>query len=224
MSFAPLFLPNLLLPELYDWIILTGWAAILLLLAVFAFFLMGISSARRAWLQYLVLLFIGGLGLWSLMVAYNSYQQWLHFNALMPPHGIYAAVKLIRIPYLTAIQVCQYQFALTASMLILLLVVVGWQLLHAFTKKATHAQLWNNRYGYLWISGLLLLIGLCCLACGVFLITKLSYPLIHIPQDFQFEEPTTLELIGLFVVTLGGPLILLLQGVIGIVRRSIVPR
>lgn len=149
MSISPLFLPNPLLPELYDWIILTAWAAVLLLLAVLAFFLLGTSRERRAWWQYLALLLIGGLAIWSLAVAYNSYQQWLHFNALMPPHGVYAALKLIGNSYLTAIQVCQYQFALTASILILLLVVVGWQLLRAFTKKATHAQLWNNRYGYL---------------------------------------------------------------------------
>jgi hypothetical protein len=224
MSFLPLFLQNPALPELYDWVILTSWAAVLLLLAVFAFFLLVILRTGRIWWQYLALLLLAGLGFWSLVVAYNGYQQWLHFNALLPAHGVYLAIKLIRNSYLTAIQVCQYQFALTASILVLLLGVAGWQLLHTCTKQAVQIHMENNRHRYLWMSGLLLLMSLCCFACGVFLITKLSYPLIHVPQDFQFEEPTTLESIGLYAVSLGGPLILLLLGITGIVRQSITPR
>ena len=220
MSFLVFLFQPTILPELYDWIILTCWAAVLLLLAVLAFFLLGTSRTRRAWWQYLALLLLVGIGLWSLVVAYNSYQQWLHFNALLPMHGVYAALLDIRTSYLAVIQICQFQFALLTSILVLLLGVAGWQLLRACTKKAAHTRLEDNRHGHLWMSGALLLIGLCCLALGVFLITKLYYPLIYTPQELQFEEPTTLELIGLFTVSLGGPLILLLLGVTGIVRHN----
>lgn len=95
----------LILPELYDWSMLTGWSATLLILSVIAFFSLRIS-ARSAWWQYLALLFIGGLGLWSFMVAYNEYQQWLYLNSLLPLHGVFVAMKLIRTPYLAAIQTC----------------------------------------------------------------------------------------------------------------------
>ena len=226
MSFlAFLFQPNLILPDLYDWIILAGWAAVLLLFAVLAFFFLGFSRARHIWWQYFALLLIGGLGVWSIVVAYNTYQQWLHFNAQLPlhGHGINLAVSRLRIPYLAAIQTCQIYFTLTASILVLLLGVAGWQLLRAYIKKAAHTRLEANRHEHLWLNGLLLLIGICCLAVGVFLITKLDAP-VYAPQDFQFEEPTMLELIGLFTVSLGGPLILLLLGITSMVRQSIVPR
>ena len=154
-----------------------------------------------------------------MVVAYTSYQQWLHFNALLPPHGIYAGFYYVRTPYLAALRACQFQFALLASILVLLLGVAGWQLLCTLIKKADQGRLADNHYGYLWMSGAFLLIGLCCLAFGVLLITQFNTAF-YAPQDFQFEELTTLELIGLFTVSLGGPLILLLLGVANIVRHT----
>lgn len=223
MPFSLFLLLNSPFQELGHWIILTGWASVGLLLAVSAFFLLGISRIRRTWWQYFALLCIGGFGIWSLAVDYNSYQQLVHFYAQLPLHGFNSAFLYMRTPYLATLQTCQIYFTLTTGILVLLLGVAGWQLLRTSTKKAAHARLEDNRHRHLWISGFLLLIGICCLTLGVFLITKLDGPF-YAPQDFQFENPTTLELIGLFTVSLGGPLILLLQGITGIVRQAIVPR
>lgn len=219
MPFLAFPLQNLILPELYLWIILTGWAAVLLLLTVLAFLFLGTSHARGAWWQYPALLLIAGLGVWSIVVAYTSYQQWLHFNALLPPHGIYAGFYYVKTPYLAVLRACQFQFTLLASMLVLLLGVAGWQLLRTLTKKADRERPVDNHHEYLWMSGGVLLIGLCCLLFSLFLIRNLDTSFFA-PQDFQFEGLTTVELIGLFTASLGGPVILLLLGVTNIVRHT----
>ncbi|HVB20502.1 MAG TPA: hypothetical protein VNG51_00970 [Ktedonobacteraceae bacterium] len=216
----------LTLPELYIWSILTGWTAILLILSAIAFFFLRIPHARNAWWRYLVLLLIGGIGLWSFMVAYNGYQQWLNFNAQLPLHGVFLGLKLIRTPYLAAIQTCQLQFALTAGVLVLLIGVAGWQFLCVFTKKTSQARQADNRHVHLLTSYTLFVTGLCCLTLGVLLITKLYLSLIYAPQmlPFPFDEPTTLELIGLYIVSLGGPLILLLLSVTSYVEERSLSR
>lgn len=218
MPFYPFLFQNHILPELCDWIIFTGWAAVLLLLTVLAFFLPGISRAKSAWWQYLALLLIAGLGVWSIVVAYTGYQQWLHFHTLLRPHGLYAGFYFVRTPYLAVLRACQFQFALLASILIVLLGVAGWQLLRILINKVDRERAVDNHHGYLWMSSVLFVIGFCCLAVGVFLISKLNVPF-YAPQDYQFERLTALELIGLFTVSLGGPLILLLPGVTNIVRH-----
>ena len=206
-----------ILSELYDWVMLTGWAAVLLILSVIAFFFVGTFFVRNAWWQYVVLLLMGGLGIWSLVVAYNSYQQWLSLNGRLPEHGVFVGLKVIRTQYLAAIQTCQFQFVLTTSVLIVLIGVAFWQLLRSFLKRPTLKHLVSNRRVRLWVSSIFIVIGLCCLIVGVLLITKLYLPLIYAPQinPFQFNEPTVLELIGLFIVSLGGPLILLLVSATG---------
>jgi len=221
MPFLPFLFQPVVFQGLSNWIILTGWAAVLLLLTVLTFFLLETSRGRDTWWQYLALLFIAGLGVWSMVVVYNSYQQMLHFYAQLPLHGFNSAFIHMRTAYLAALRACQFQFALLASILVILLGVAGCQLLRTLTKKVAQARLEDNHHGYLWMSGVVLLIGLCCLAFGVFLITKLDVPF-YAPQDFQFEDLTTLELIGLFTVSLGGPLILLLLGVTTIVRHTYV--
>ena len=216
----------LTLPELYIWSILTGWTAILLILSVIAFFFLRTPHAKNVWWQYPALVLVGGLGLWSFMVAYNGYQQWLNFNILLPLHGVFLGLKLIRTPYLAAIQRCQLQFALTLGVLVLLIGAAGWQFLCVFTKKIGQARQMGNRSVHLLKCFILFVTGLFCLALGVLLITKLYLPLIYAPQmlPFQFDEPTTLELIGLYMVSLGGPLILLLLSVTSYVEQRLLSR
>lgn len=210
--------------ELANWIIFTGWASVLLLLIIVAFFLLGTSQKRSAWWQYLVLLLIGGIGLWSLVVVYNGYQQWSDFYERLPAHGRGFVAGLLKTQrqYLAAIQTCQNQFALLAGILVVLLGIAIWQLLRASTKKDAQTRLEDNRHTHLWISCVLLVIGFCCLPFGAFLIT--AYSPFYAPQAFQYEGSTALALIGLFTVSLGGPLILMLLGVTSIVRQYIVPR
>ncbi len=216
----------LILPELYIWSILSGWTAILLILSVIAFFFLRTRHAKKAWWQYIVLLLIGSLGVWSLIVAYNGYQQWLNFNAMLPEHGVFLGLKLIRTSYLAAIQRCQLQFALTASVLVLLIGVAGWRFLRVFAGKIDQARQASNGHIRLLTCFTLFVIGFYCLVLGVLLITKLYLPLIYAPQTlpFQFDEPTTLELIGLFTVSLGGPLTLLLLSVTGYMERRYLSR
>ncbi len=218
MPFLSFLFQPVVFQELSNWIILTGWAAVLLLLTVLAFFFLGAARARSAWWQYLALLLIAGLGVWSIIVVYNSYQQMLHFYAHLPLHSFNLVSLHLKTPYLAALRACQFQFALLASILVLLLGVAVWQLLRTITKKADQGRLADNHHGYLWMSGAFLLIGLCCLAFSVLLITQFNTTF-YAPQDFQFEGLTTLELIGLFTVSLGGPLILLLLGITNIVRH-----
>ena len=124
-------------PELANWIILTGWAAILLLLAVLAFFLLRTSRRKSAWWQYLVLLPIGGVGLWSIVVIYNGYQQWTDFYEQLPAHGRGFVAELLKTQrqYLAATQTCENQFALLAGILVVLLGIAIWQLLRACNSK-----------------------------------------------------------------------------------------
>lgn len=216
---------NFIFPELYNWVILTGWTAIWLILTATAFFLLQTPHTRKAWWQYLALLVVGAVGVWTFVVAYNGYQRLLYLYSLLPLHGVYLALKLYRTPYQAAIQSCQWQFALAASVLVLLIVGAGWRLWRAFTRKLDLAP--GKYYGRLRISLALAAIGLCGLAVGIFLITHLYWHLIYDPQmdPFLFNEPTILELIGLFIVCLGGPLTLLLLSLASFVeRRSLVRR
>ena len=215
----------LVLIELYNWAVLTGWAAIWLVLAAIAFFLPQTPHTRKAWWQYLALLLAGAIGIWSFVVAYSGYQRWLYLLSQLPQHGVGFALRFYRIPYQAAIQTCQWQFALAASMLVLLIVGAGWRLQRAFTRKLDLAP--GKYYGRLVMSLIPIGIGLCGLAVGIVLIRQLYWPLINDPQmaPFLFNEPTLLELIGLFIVCLGGPLILLLLGLATFVeRRSLVRR
>jgi hypothetical protein len=216
----------LILPELYIWSILTGWTAMLLILSIIAFFFLRTRHAKKEWWHYIALLLIGGPGIWSFIVAYNGYQHWLNFNALLPLHGVFLGLKLIRTPYLAAIQTCQLQFVLTASVLVLLIGAASWQFLCVFTKKVDQARQASNCHTYLLTCFTLFVIGFCCLVLGVLLIMKLYLPLIYAQQSlpFQFDEPTTLELIGLFTVSLGGPLILLLLSVTSYVEARVLSR
>lgn len=224
-SFFLLFYGGGFFPELADCIILTGWAIVLLLLIVLAFSLLRTSQRRSARWQYFALLLLVGFGLWSLEVVYNSYQQWSYFYADGPSSANMTYFFYVRTPYLAAIQICQNQFALLASILIVLLVIAGWQLLRACSKGTAYMQITDDRHVPLWTSCVLFVIGLCCLAFGGFLIGQLHLQLIYLPQDdYPFNVPMTVELIGLFTVSLGGPLTLLLLSATSIVRQYIVPR
>lgn len=217
----PLF-QHVILAELYAWVVLTGWSALLLIFAVISFFLLGISHTRKAWWQYTGLLLMGALGLWSLSVAYNGYQHWLSFNAQLPAHGLNTAFNRMRTPYLIAIQNCQFQFVLVMSLLMLLLCLAGWQIRGALFRRNTPDRLAGSQHIRVWANSIVFLIGLCCLGLSVFLLTKLFLPLVYAPQDFQFVEPTVLELIGLFVALLAGPFILLLVSTSNYVNRRII--
>lgn len=213
-----LFQPNIL-EELYNWVILTGWTAIWLLLAALAFFLLQTPYDRKVWRQNLALLLVGAVGIWTFVVAYNGYQRLLYLYSRLPQHGVGFAVKLYRIPYQAAIHTCQWQFALAASVLVLLIVGTAWRLRQAFSRKLDLAP--GKYTGRFVMSLAFAAIGLGGLAVGVFLITLLYLPLIYNPQalPYQVNEPTTLELIGLFTVCLGGPLILLLLSLASFVER-----
>ncbi len=210
---------SFILEELYDWVILTGWTAIWLLLATLAFFLLQTPYDRKVWWQNLALLLVGAVGIWTFVVACNGYQRLLYLYSRLPAHGIELGLKVLKIPYQAAIQTCQWQFALAASVLVLLIVGAAWRVRRAFRIKLDLAP--GKYTGRLVMSLFLAAIGLCGLAGGIFLIIKLYLPLINAPQwdPFLFQEPTTLELIGLFTVCLGGPLILLLLGLAGYVER-----
>lgn len=205
------------LPELFDWAALTGWTAIMLLLCILFFAVFTPLHARKTWWQYLILLLMGGLAVWSIIIAYNSYQAWLNFNAGLPIHGVSAAFNQIRKAYLAAIQTCQFQFILTVSTLVLVLLAAIWQSGYVFARRRRT----SDRHRPLWVSIVLFALGLCSLALGVCLILQLYIPLIYAPQDFSFVEPTNLELVGLFVATLSGPLILWLFGVSSLLETHI---
>lgn len=209
---------DIFFPELYNWIILTAWAAVLLILGAVAFSLLGISRTRNMWWQYFALVLIGGLGFWSLVIAYNSYHEWLQLKAslqaVLPQHGVTNAylTHAFGQTYYAAIQTSQLQFALITSALVILLCIAGWQFRRTFTKKAAQTQLMGKyQWGY-WKSLFIFTTGLICLLLSIFLIIVFFQPLIRAPQmiPFQFDEPIALELVGFLTVSLGGPLILLL--------------
>ncbi len=159
-------------------------------------------------------------------MAYNSYQQWLKLNALLPMHGVLVGLKRVRTPYFAAIQTCQFQFALTAIILVVLLCVAIWQLQRAFAGKTLLRRGGSRLRLQLCIDSLFLVIALGCFATGIFLIMQLYLPLIYASQTipFQFDEPTGLELVGLYTVSLGGPLILLLLSFAGYVEMRLQSR
>lgn len=202
------------------WIIITSWATILLLLAVLAFFLLGTSRRKSAWWQYLALLLVGGIGLYSIVVVYNGYQQWSYSYTLLPAHGGPVIFQMLqtRPVYLAAIQSCQNQFALLTGILVVLLVIAIWQLLRACNSKNTQTRMKDNRHSSLWTSYILLVISFCCLAFSASLMVK--YDIYYVSVSFLYTELSTLEFIGLFIVSLGGPLILILLSIASMVGQS----
>ncbi len=166
--------------ELYNWIILMGWTAIWLLLTAIAFFWLQTPGTRRTWWQYLALLLMGVVSVWSFVVAYNSYQRLLYLYSLLPAHGGPVIFMVLRQQSLAAIQSSQWQFALAISLLVLLIIGAAWRLQRAFIRKLDLAP--GKYYGRRAISIFLAAIGICGLAIGIFLITKLYPPLIYGPQ------------------------------------------
>lgn len=202
--------------QLSHWVIITGWAAVLLLLAVLAFFLLGTSRRKNAWWQYLALLLVGGIGLYSIVVVYNGYQQWSYSNTLIPANSDPTRFLYFqaRPAYLAAIQSCQNQFALLTGILVVLLVIAIWQLLRACNSKDMQTRMKDNRHRSLWTSYILLVISFCCLAFNASLMVKYY----NVPVSFLYEELSAAEFIGLFIVSLGGPLILILLSIASMVR------
>lgn len=211
--------------ELYDWVILTGWTAIWLMLAAIAFFLLQTPRTKKAWWQYLALLLVGAVGIWSLVVAYNGYQRWLYLNLRLPAHGGPVIFMLLSQAELATIQSYQWQFAPAASALVFLLGCATWKLQRAFTRKLDLAP--GKYYGRLLMSIVLSIIGLCGLTVGIFLSNIFYSPLTFTLLEYPFPHnvPTLFILISLFTVCPGGPLILLLLSLAAFMeRRSLVKR
>lgn len=209
---------------LYDWVILTGWMAIYLFLAALAFLLT--PRRRKRWWQYLALLPVGALSIWTFVIAYNDYQSWLYLNSRLPEHGGPFIFMLLSQMELATIQSYQWQFALAASVLVFLLGCAAWRLQRAFTRKLDLAP--GKYYGRLVMSIVLSVIGLCGLSVGIFLISIFYSSLAYALQEEYpalSNESILLTLIGLYIVCLGGPLILLFLSLAGLVeRRKLVKR
>lgn len=116
---------DVIFPVLYSWAIITGWCAAILIASAVVLLLVKLVRYRNLrWWTTLFPLFALGVGIWSLVVAFNHYQQWLGITNHSPAHGLIAYEHAVDAMYRTDIYRCQIQFAITALLLVLL--VAGW--------------------------------------------------------------------------------------------------
>lgn len=129
-----------MLPELYNWALSTGVAAILLIISATVILLWSLFRSRRVWwLSILFLLLLGG-GIWSLIVTLIGFQQLNDFIARLaaarPIHGSPAYIHyVLGTAYGADVQRCQIQFWITLSLLMLLVIAGLWRLITHFVKK-----------------------------------------------------------------------------------------
>jgi hypothetical protein len=109
---------NIIFPELHNWALVTGWcAALLIVSAVFFLIAKQIYHEKLHW-QLAVFLLIIGIGVWSLIIAIDGYQQWLDIVHHAPVHGLIAYAHAINETYLADVFRCQIQFAVTVVLLV----------------------------------------------------------------------------------------------------------
>ncbi|HLG61876.1 MAG TPA: hypothetical protein VKY19_08080 [Ktedonosporobacter sp.] len=123
---------NFIFPELRFWALATAWCAAILIFGVIGCLIMSnVRHSVKGW-QTVALLLILAVGGWSLMVAFNGYQQWLDIVHHAPAHGLGFYARIINQSYIVDVQRCQIQFAFTA----LPLLWIGWHLLNLFKQRA----------------------------------------------------------------------------------------
>lgn len=125
---------DVIFPVLYSWAIITGWCAAFLIASAVALLLTNLVRYRNlGWWTTLFPLFALGVGIWSLVVAFNYYQQWLGITSHSPVHGLIAYEHAVDAIYRADIYRCQIQFAITALLLVLL--VAGWGIFRALKHR-----------------------------------------------------------------------------------------
>lgn len=119
---------NIIFPELHNWAFVTGCCAILLIVsAVFFLIIKRVYHRKLHWQAVMFLLSIG-IGIWSLIIALDGYQQWLDIVHHAPAHGLIAYARAINENYIADVSRCQIQFAVTAILLVAMLFMLGWEI------------------------------------------------------------------------------------------------
>lgn len=135
-----MFVSNVIFPALHDWSILTDWSAAVLIAGAAVFLLVEVAKTvihrgGEWWLMAILLLMVG-TGIWSLTIGLNGYQQWWAIVQNAPEHGIIAYIHFIDATYNADTQRVQIQFAITAALILILLVLAGWRIAGALKNRA----------------------------------------------------------------------------------------
>jgi hypothetical protein len=120
---------NSIFPELHNWALVTGWCAALLIVSTVFFLIVKRVYHRNLQWQVVIFLIIIGIGIWSLIIALDGYQQWLDIVHHAPAHGLIAYARAINENYVADVFRCQIQFAATAILLVAMLFMLGWEIL-----------------------------------------------------------------------------------------------
>lgn len=126
---------DVLFPELHTWSILTIISAGLLILGTSFFLLFDLFRRKSIGWRDSVFLLELIISIWSLLVAFNFYQQWNNIVHHLPMHGVIVYEMAINEKYRAAVQRCQSQFVVTILLIIIFLFITGWRLLPPFKAK-----------------------------------------------------------------------------------------
>lgn len=121
-----LFLGDYIFGDLRNWSIFTSISAGLLFAGALVLLLVSLVRRRYAWWQNAAFLLGLAMGAWSLLVAYDAYQQWSAMVQQTPPHAYAVTSIAFADAYRAGIARCQIQCAVNLIAIILILLVACW--------------------------------------------------------------------------------------------------
>jgi len=212
-----------LFPYLYYWPVLIFWSAGPVIIGGIALLLQ--SIVQKAVMQWRTLLYClaVGLGIWSLQVAFSTYQLLLFANAHAPVHGISPAyLRSMGTLYGSNLASCQLQFILLLACIALLLLLEIPSLRRTIKVRRQEKHLEDllekarNQHVQRWLGVATFCYGGSLLAIGGFIGTMLYPPIKYgamFPPQLALTPPALPTLLGMLIATIGGPLLFLLLGI-----------
>lgn len=212
-----------LFPYLYYWPVLIFWSAGLVIAGGIALLLQ--SIVQKAVMQWRALLCCSaiGIGIWSLQVAFSTYQLLLFANAHAPVHTVTLAyLRHMGVLYGPNVSSCQLQFVLLLACIaiLLLLEIPSLRRITRVHRQKKHLadllEVARDRYVQRWLGITTSCYGLILLAIGGFTGMMLYPPIRYgamFPPRLALAPPALPILLGMLIATIGGPLLFILLGI-----------